>query len=608
MRNVPWQGEMDPGTTPLNPADFVAVTRYTQDMSLLNSKILNVGEVAEFACNRITDINKTLTEVSGSVEELTADSADYSEKIAAMLTTLANQAAAITQINSALTTVDDDMAAISRSVTSNTDVLNTMTVSVSTLRETVQSMLTTEQTLAERISSANTNISRNDTAIRNLNTTVSALSNTANTLEERVSALESAVNNIIAMHTEDMLEVNAKIAAAETSVNAVTATANKNKSDITAANSKISALESSVNALNSNIESAETEITANKARIGSVEVSVTQISSRQNTDKAELQSRINTVSAKADAVTAEFNEYETATSEALQAASAAVSDISAQVTALRATQSSDKAALQNSIASINSNVTSLSNELSVYKQQNSQQMTSMQASVLATNDNIGLVRAGLTSLESSYNSWKGETNENITEINRKIDEIMGYEAVEIKSFKATPNICESGGSENVVLSWEITGSVSSIKINGQTVTGNSVTMPNVRTDTEYTLTVNPTIGTAVSKTVNVHFVNHIYWGTTKSDTMSQSVVKGLANTVMSDDIVRDVTLTLNDEYAVYAYPKRLGTVQFEVSGFTGGFEAPVTIKVDNHSEYQEDYYVYRSTRKLTGTAVFKIKV
>ena len=73
MRNVPWQGEMDPGTTPLNPADFVAVTRYTQDMSLLNSKILNVGEVAEFACNRITDINKTLTEVTGSVEELTAD-------------------------------------------------------------------------------------------------------------------------------------------------------------------------------------------------------------------------------------------------------------------------------------------------------------------------------------------------------------------------------------------------------------------------------------------------------------------------------------------------------------------------------------------------------
>ena len=58
---------------------------------------------------------------------------------------------------------------------------------------------------------------------------------------------------------------------------------------------------------------------------------------------------------------------------------------------------------------------------------------------------------------------------------------------------------------------------------------------------------------------------------------------------------------MNDEYIYYSYPKRLGTSEFEINGFVGGFEDPTIIAIDNHSEYEEDYYVYRSANKISGT-------
>jgi len=153
----------------------------------------------------------------------------------------------------------------------------------------------------------------------------------------------------------------------------------------------------------------------------------------------------------------------------------------------------------------------------------------------------------------------------------------------------------------------VTGDIKKMTINDTEVTGYTVTMPDVRQDTDYTLRIRLKNGGSVTKTVSVKFVSHIFWGTTSENAMTKSVVKGLNHTDMTDKIERDITYTLNDEYAVYAYPKRLGNVSFEVSVAPGGFEAPVTVTVDNHSEYNENYYVYRSTQKLTGEAVFKIR-
>ena len=97
------------------------------------------------------------------------------------------------------------------------------------------------------------------------------------------------------------------------------------------------------------------------------------------------------------------------------------------------------------------------------------------------------------------------------------------------------------------------------------------------------------------------FVNHIFWGVSASANQTEGTVKALDNTELSNVRARTITVSANNEYIYYAYPKRLGTSEFRVNGFTGGFENPAIVSIDNHSGYDEDYYVYRSANKLNST-------
>lgn len=438
MRNVPWQGEIPPGAEQLFPDDFVAKTQYNSDMAVVNSKIFNVGSVAQWASDKCRELVAELAVTVGKVEELEADDSDYSEKIAAMLSTLSNHAEAIVQLNSSLSDIDRELDITDDTVEQNTESINVLSSSIAILRE-------------------------------NVNTELAAVK-------------------------ADILNV--------------------------------------------------------KGRMDSVEVSVSTLRAQHETDKVQL---------------------------------------------------------QNSINSLSTALTALGTQFALYKDEADKALNEIQLSVIAANDNVNVVRETVNGLQADYKSFKNYTDDEISEINKKINEIMGYEPVDIVKFTATPNICEIGGSENIILNWETSGSVEGVSVNNVPVEGTTVTMPAVTDDTEYRLKVFPTIGSPVSKVIYIKFVNHIFWGTTKSDVMSKSVVKGLANTEMTDEIVRDITLNLDNDYVVYAYPKRLGTVTFEVT-FKGGFEAPAVIAVDNHSEYSEDYYVYRSTRKLTGDIAIHIDI
>ena len=140
-----------------------------------------------------------------------------------------------------------------------------------------------------------------------------------------------------------------------------------------------------------------------------------------------------------------------------------------------------------------------------------------------------------------------------------------------------------------------------ITINGEPVTGTSKTYANVRDDTTYNLSVTDTKGNTLNSSVSVDFVNHLFWGVSDSPNQTEGTVKALDYTEMSDTRTRTIHVSPSNEYIYYAYPKRLGTSEFRVNGFTGGFENPVTVAIDNHSGYTEDYYVYRSVNKISGT-------
>jgi hypothetical protein len=79
----------------------------------------------------------------------------------------------------------------------------------------------------------------------------------------------------------------------------------------------------------------------------------------------------------------------------------------------------------------------------------------------------------------------------------------------------------------------------------------------------------------------------------------------LANSPVTNDNTQvwdAVTAGAND-YLLFAFPKRLGTVTFWVGGFEGGFEAAETVSVTNSNGWTEDYYAWRSTNKGLGETV-----
>lgn len=105
-------------------------------------------------------------------------------------------------------------------------------------------------------------------------------------------------------------------------------------------------------------------------------------------------------------------------------------------------------------------------------------------------------------------------------------------------------------------------------------------------------------------------LNKLYYGkTTTTSGYDEADVEGLANSEITDDNTQvwDAITTGENEYMLFAFPKRLGIPTFWVGGFEGGFEAPETVSVTNVNGWTEDYYVWRSTNSNLGETVVETK-
>lgn len=95
----------------------------------------------------------------------------------------------------------------------------------------------------------------------------------------------------------------------------------------------------------------------------------------------------------------------------------------------------------------------------------------------------------------------------------------------------------------------------------------------------------------------------IYYGAAPdlSDVTSLTSIK-------SSNKTRTITVDAGEgEYIIYAYPKRLGTVEFWVGQFEGGFDAPVEMDLENSYGLTETYYVYKSENADLGETTIEIK-
>lgn len=339
------------------------------------------------------------------------------------------------------------------------------------------------------------------------------------------------------------------------------------ETDMTALNSKVSQL-------NTAVTNAQSGVTANEAEIRNLKSGISDI-------RTQIGNLINT-DAEHDREIAVLESSVSATGMQLTETRSAVSDLSTRV----ANYETAQATLRNQILNVSDSLNSRCDSLS----------TSLNAA-----------RQDIQELRRTVGELSVSTAASIATINQRLANLEGGEAIGILSFTATPQTCEKGVTENIVLEWETKGDVKTTKINGEVVSGNTKTIKNVQSNQEFTLTVSDAKGITDSKKVSVTFSNYIYWGTDTSGLMTEGTVKGLDYSELTDQRTRNISTSPYGAYVYYSYPKRLGASIFSVSGFTGGFTSPETVVINNPSGYQEDYYVYRSVNKLTGSLEIVVK-
>ena len=174
--------------------------------------------------------------------------------------------------------------------------------------------------------------------------------------------------------------------------------------------------------------------------------------------------------------------------------------------------------------------------------------------------------------------------------------------IRINTFTATPAVCEIGSSNTIVLNWSLSKTPTAQTINEYPVSGTSQIYYDISTAQTYTLSV--TDGEYLdTATLTVDFANNIYYGAASDLTAVTTLASVLSNT-------KARTIDVNagaGQYIIYALPVRLGTVEFFVSGFEGGFEPPARQQLTNASGYTEAYYVYRSTNANLGRTIVEVR-
>lgn len=314
------------------------------------------------------------------------------------------------------------------------------------------------------------------------------------------------------------------------------------------------------------------------------------VAANANTTAQQCVSNINTISIKTDNAVSTAN-----------AAAQKTEQFETKLAVTTGKEAADYVELSTKIDNITARVNLISSGMNEMRND----VSGAKTDIALINSNLSLVKNDIQAVSTKLNSYIVSNDKAIADINARIDDITGAQKCEILTFTASPVNCELGKSENIVLTWTTSGSVATQTIDNVAVTGNTTTMSGVTASKTYTLRCAPANGTTVSKTAKVNFANLIYWGATSQATMSASVISECTHYAISDNKYRDFTVEFSNQYCVYAYPKRLGTCAFKVSGFVGGFQAPVTVSFTNRNGYTEDYYVYRSNQgTFNGTCTF----
>lgn len=224
---------------------------------------------------------------------------------------------------------------------------------------------------------------------------------------------------------------------------------------------------------------------------------------------------------------------------------------------------------------------------------------------------INDLQSRITALSAADVSIGKEIAENAQDI-ASLRADFEYVPIDITSISSTVTKAEMGSViNNVTISWVVNKTPKEQTLNGSEVAVNlrsvALTEQGITANKTFTVQVTDERNAADTASANINFLNGVYYGAaatpaTLDSAFIRSLTKELSNT-------KGRTINVNaaeGKNIWYALPARLGSCNFTVGGFLGGFELVDTIPFTNASGYTESYYVYASAK--TGLGETKVVV
>ena len=442
-------------------------------------------------------------------------------------------------------------------------------------------------------------------AVASLTASINAVDVKADSIETSYGTRLTAAESNIREHDLTLREHSSEISSQGETIGILSHDISEVSDLATAIAATTAANSEAITGIRDAITQMRASITANTTAITAFNTAITELTSTQNVDRATLTARIEAVENAVTALSQTVEGYNTTLSNQISGLRADITVTSQEIAVIRSALQTQGAAITQAnadIAAVGERMNTQEVAMATLRQQLLNSVNTISDEIDMINTDKAAIKASVAALTESINAYEADTAITLRELNARVAALEDSIPLEIINFKATPNLCELGGSENVILSWNIQGTIAQITLDGQDVTGQTqATKANVRENTSYLLNVVDRRGNTARATVSVEFVNHVFWGTSASAEASEATLKGLDYTELSDDRVRTFNVDADYEYIYYGYPKRLGTSEFKVNDFVGGFEDPVIVSVDNHAGFTEDYYVYRSANKLNST-------
>ena len=486
--------------------------------------------------------------------------------------------------------VSDIRVQITETDTALSAAVTRLETSIGDLAQTVQGI---DTSLSERID-------QTERGLQSANAGISANTQDIAVITANVSSLTSRVDALISKEIHDVDALNVRLTAAEGNIQGLDITLREHSSEIssqgetigiishdlgavtdlaTATSATTAANSEAITGIREAIEQMRASITANATAITAINSAIAELTSTQNVDRATLTARIEVAENSVTTLAQTVEGYNTTLSNQISGLRADITVNSQDIAVIKSTLQTQGAAIE----------------------AQSGRMSDVESRMNTQEVGMATLRQQLLNSVVNLQDEIARLNTSLTQLDNRVTALENGKVLDIVSFTASPDLCELGGHQNIVLTWEIRGTVSQILLNNQEVTGTTATIPDLAEPTTFTLTIRDAGGNVRTKSVDVNFANHIFYGTSASSTADEGTVKALESSELSEQRARTFSALAQYEYIYYAYPKRLGLSEFMVNDFKGGFENPAVVSIDNHAGYEEDYYVYRSANILNST-------